>query len=145
MLSQASTMSNECASGEVTLLTWLQHCPGGFHIAFLPLGSCPAEWGVGLGLQCLLNSLAGYTLRLSFNAQAPKSVIFTAKVCDWVLKSVIQSMLHSPPQYWMAKPVTLLHISTKVCSVWPKSVIPGGKVCFLFHLLSVHNPLILHQ
>ena len=75
--------------GEVTLLTWLQHCSGGFHTTFLPLGSCPAEWGVGLGHQYLFNSLAGYTLCLSSNAQAPKSVIFAAKVCDWVPKSVI--------------------------------------------------------
>ena len=68
---------------------WLQHCPGGFHVAFLLLGLRPAEWGVGLGHQCLLNSLAGYTLCLSSNAQAPKSVIFVAKVCDWALKSII--------------------------------------------------------
>ena len=73
----------------LTLLSWLQHCLAGFHITFLPLGSCPAEWGVGLGHQYLFNSLAGYTLCLSSNAQALKSIIFAAKVCDWVLKSVI--------------------------------------------------------
>ena len=68
---------------------WLQHCPGGFHVMFLPLGSCPAEWGIGLGHQRLFNSLTGYTLCLSSNAQALKSVIFVAKVCDCPLKSVI--------------------------------------------------------
>ena len=76
-------------SGEVTLLTWLEHYPGGFYVTSLPLGSRPAEWGVGLGHQCLFNSLAGYTMCFSSNPQAPKSVIFVAKVCGWVLKSVI--------------------------------------------------------
>ena len=68
---------------------WLQHCLGGFHVMFLLLGSRPAEWGVGLGHQCLFNSLAGYTLCLSSNAQAPKSVTFVAKVCALALKSII--------------------------------------------------------
>ena len=105
---------------------------GGFHVTFLPLGSCPAEWGVDLEHQCLFNSSAGYTLCLSPSAQAPKSVIFVAKVCDWALKSVIQSMLRSPPQYWMAKPVTLLHIGlhslfcmgAKICNTRWQSLFP---------------------
>ena len=62
---------------------------GWLHVMSLPLGSRPAEWGVGLGHQCLFISLAGYTLCLSSNAQAPKSVIFVAKICDWAPKSVI--------------------------------------------------------
>ena len=121
---------------------WLQHCPGGFHVTFLPLGSHPAEWGVGSGHQCLFNSLAGYTLFLSPNAQAPKSVIFAAKVCDWALKSVLSSVT-------IDALFTSSVLDAKVCNTiiqWaPKSVVPGGKVCFLFHLLSVPNPLILHQ
>ena len=130
----------ECKS--LTLLTWLQHCPGGFHITFLPLGSCPAEWGVGSGHQCLFNSFVGYTLCLSSNAQAPKSVIFAAKVCDCVLKSVLSSVT-------IDALFTSSVLDAKVCNTitqWtPKSVVPGGKVCFLFHLLSIQNPLILHQ
>ena len=132
----------------LTLLTWQQHYPGGFHVMFLLLGSCPAEWGVGSGHQCLYNSLAGYTLCSSSNAQVPKSVIFAAKVCDCVLKSVLSSVT-------MDALFTSSVLDAKVCntitpwtpkSVWgPKSVVPGGKVCFLFHLLSVDNSLILHQ
>ena len=104
----------------------------------LPLGSHPAEWGVGLGHQCLFNSFTGYTLCLSSNAQAPKSVVFAAKVCDCALKSVL-------PSVTIDALFTSSVLDAKVCNtiiLWvPKSVVPGGKVCFLFHLLSVPKEL----
>ena len=60
----------------LTLLMWLQHCPGGFHIMFLPLGSCPVEWGVSLRLLGLFNSSSSYTLvgHQNLLSLLPKSV-----------------------------------------------------------------------
>ena len=46
----------------LTILTWLQHCLGGFHITFLPLGLRPVEWEVGSRLLGLFNSSSSYAL-----------------------------------------------------------------------------------
>ena len=128
----------------LTLLTWLQHCPGGFHVTFPPFGSHPVEWQVGSGLWGLFNSSNSYTLvGTKICYLCCQSLWLGAKVCYSLCYLLSQSLLCSPPQYRMPKSVTLLCI--KVCSVWsPKSVVPGGKVCCLFHLLSIDNSLILH-
>ena len=88
---------------------WLQHCPGGFHITFLPLGSRPVEWGVGSGLQGLFNSSGRYTL---IEHQNLLSLLLTFAVKSVVrhqslLYPLAQSIPCSPPQYWMSKSVTV--------------------------------------
>ena len=122
----------------LNLLTWLQHCQGGFHITFLPLSSCPVEWGVGSGLQGLLNSSSSYTLIEHQNLLSllQKSVVRHQSL----LYPLAQSIPCSPPQYWVSKSVTVFSVT-----LWtPKSVTLGVKVYSLFHLLSVFvNPSLI--
>ena len=85
----------------VNLLTWLQHCSGGFHVTFLRLGSNVAEWGDGWGLQGLFNSSNSYTLIEHEYLQLllPKSVVGRQSL----LYPLAQSIPRSPPQYGVLK------------------------------------------
>ena len=115
----------------LNLLKLLQHCPGGFHITFLLLGSHPVESGVGSGLQGLFNSSSSYTL---IEHQNLFSLLQKSVVRDQsLLYPLAQSIPCSPPQYWVSKSVTVFSVTLWV----PKSVTLGVKVYSLFHLLSV--------
>ena len=105
---------------------------------FLPLGLHSVEWGIGSGLQGLLNSSSSYTLIEHQNLLSllQKSVVRHQSL----LYPLAQSIPCSPHQYWVSKSVTVFSVT-----LWaPKSVTPDVKVYSLFHLLSVFvNPSLI--
>ena len=114
----------------LTLLTWLQHCLSGFHNMFLLLGACPVEWGVGLRLLGLFNSSSSYTLVGTKTCYLYcQSLWLGSKVCYSLC--CLLPVIVTPPQHWMPKPVTLLHVGhqslfcmgAKICSTRWQTVV----------------------
>ena len=57
---------------------------------FLPLGSHPAEWGVGSRRQCPFNSLVW--IHTVCHLMLRHQSLYAAKVCDLALESVLSSV-----------------------------------------------------